>query len=241
MKTITINVPDDATNVTVNYDTPEIKETSEEYLDLMDLIKSLDDGTYNTKYKIGDTFELDLGENGIVHPVITGFHKDCIVNSSLGTAKVTLVTKDLLKNEITMNDNLKMNDDNGSYILGTGAIGGFLCSKLNNYLYYNIYGFTISDDIRSRIAEVYKSNEAYDKQGRKYTQVAPYRLWIPSYDEIKNLEHKDRIKTRKGKPDWYWLRDAYYNYGFRGVGSGGSMGGSSANVSFGVALGFCLN
>ena len=60
-----------------------------------DIIASVNDGTYKSKYKIGDTKSMDLGSEGVVEMQIAAFDADELADGS-GTAAITWISKQLL-------------------------------------------------------------------------------------------------------------------------------------------------
>ena len=62
----------------------------------------IDNGTYASAYKIGDTVPLDLGSEGLVNMQIAAFDTDDLADGS-GKAPITWISKELLKTKYRMN------------------------------------------------------------------------------------------------------------------------------------------
>lgn len=133
------------------------------------------------------------------------------------------------------------------YVEGTGSIGGWENSEMRTYLNETVKPL-IPDTVRAAIKPVTKTHPAYDVDESSFTQTTTDSVWIPSYSEMFNGIYKSlfpdkssRLKKKAGasSASWWWLRSANYAYNFDTVNSDGSNNGSNANISFGVALGFC--
>ena len=208
-----------------------------------EIIAAGEDGTYIDKYQVGDTKELDLGEEGLIKMELVAFDADELADGS-GTAHMTWIAKDLLNSEHTMNS-----DDT--------VEGGWPESDMRAWLQDSILPL-FPDEVRSNIKEVkkysYYSN-SYSDQG---TVASSDMIWIPSHREIYGPEKfyfedagpeylkvspndVSRIKRRAGKPAWWWLRSVYYNYGyFSSVYYNGPEQLSGYTDGNGVAVGFCI-
>ena len=214
-----------------------------------EIIASMDDGTYATKYAVGDTKLLDLGSEGVVCATLIGINVDDLADGS-GKAKMTWLTEQLLKTDHQMNP--YRSGSEGAYTEGTGAIGGWEKSEMRSYMKTTLKPL-IPEAIRNRIAEVTKTQPSYDTTGTtSITQTTQDDVWAPSYNEIfasDGLYHSvfpdkaSRIKQRPGNSSasGWWLRSASDSISFWYVHSNGDWIYSGADYSGGVALGFCLN
>lgn len=215
-----------------------------------EIIASMDDGTYATKYAVGDTKLLDLGREGVVCATLVGIDVDDLADGS-GKAKMTWLTEQLLNTSHRMNPEYSHSE--GAYVEGTGAIGGWEKSEMRTYMKTTLKP-RIPEAIRNRIAEVTKTQPSYDTTGTtSITQTTQDDVWIPSYDELfasDGLYHSvfpdnvSRIKQQPGKAKTstpWWLRSAKTIAEFMTVNSHGDWNYFGAYGSLGVALGFCLN
>lgn len=214
-----------------------------------EIIASMDDGTYATKYAVGDTKLLDLGSEGIVCATLVGIDMDNLTGGG-GKAKMTWLTEQLLNTNHRMNPS--RSGSAGAYIEGTGAVGGWDKCEMRTYLKNTIKPL-IPEAIRNRIAEVTKVHPAYNTSGgNSFMQITRDDVWLPSYDEIFSTDglyhgvfpdNASRIKQTPGNTsanNW-WLRSADGVPYFDCVGSNGGLVSYGAGELRGVVLGFCLN
>ena len=217
------------------------------------IIASMDDGTYATKYSVGDTKLLDLGSEGIVCATLVGIDVDNLADGD-GKAKMTWLTEQLLNTTHPMNPALSGSE--GAYTEGTGAIGGWDKCEMRTYLKNTIKPL-IPEAIRNRIAEVTKVHPAYNTSGgNSFMQITRDDVWLPSYDEIFSTDglyhsvfpyESSRVKQKSGdtSASVWWLRSAIYkdgDYTFWYITKDGrDYNTLPAFMSFGVSLGFCLN
>lgn len=209
-----------------------------------EIIASIDDGTYAEKYSVGDTKQIDLGSEGVVCMTLVGIDVDDLADGS-GKAKMSWLSEELLATSH------RMNPSYSSGVEGTGTIGGWEKSEMRSYMKETLKPL-IPEAVRSRIATVTKTQPAYDTTGTSVTQTTQDDVWVPSYDELygsSGLYHSvfpdnaSRIKRKSGSTsaaNW-WLRSALSTSYFRCVISNGDWDYYYANISDGVALGFCLN
>ena len=66
------------------------------------ILASIADGTYKSKYKVGNYKPLDLGSEGTINMQIAAFNKDTLADGS-GTAAITWISKELLATSKRMN------------------------------------------------------------------------------------------------------------------------------------------
>ena len=205
-----------------------------------EIIASGEDGTYIDKYRIGDTKELDLGEEGVIEMELVAFDADELADGS-GKAHMTWIAKDLLISRHVMN---------AEYT----SKGGWPASDMRAWLQNSILPL-VPDPVRSEIKEVKKYSYSYTGIG---TVSSADRIWIPSHREIfgANYRYENRgpeyleafpdksSRTRKNGDDYYfwWLRSAYASSEsqFCSVGGNGSAYISGAGTNGGVCVGFCL-
>ena len=204
-------------------------------------------GTYKTKYSIGDTKSVDLGTEGTHLMQLVAFDADDKADGS-GKAPMTWVMKDLLKTNHRMN----LSKVDGQE--GTGTLGGYDKTEMKSYLTETILPL-FPADIRNNIVPVMKHQKAYDASGTAFQESTTETLWIPGHKEIFNSTSYDtdgsaysdvfkdsasRIKKRNGSAYFWWLRSANNTASFRGVSSYGYDSNGIASSSNGVCPGFCF-
>lgn len=245
------------TNITANKDVYAAFEQAvvvEEITDSWDtIIANIDNGTYATKYKVGNYKSLDLGTEGTINMQIVAMDEDELASG--GTAPLTFVGMELLATKRRMNE--------GS----TTNAGGWLNSELRGVLDSTIKPL-IPSNVANRINRVNKTYYLYMSDSDKQTMTCVDSLWVPSYRElgfnidmsaastygeetgvIYGLIYKDntsRIKTLNSQATEWWVRSAIKNnynnnphYGYV-TETGYRPNGSPPNKQRGVCLGFCL-
>lgn len=217
------------------------------------IIANVSNGTYSTKYHIGDTKKIDLGAEGEVIMAIAGIDTDDLADNS-GKAPITWISKQLLKTSH------RMNPEKQSGISGTGTLGGWEACEMRSYLINTIKPL-IPEAVRNAIKPVKKYSRIYDVSGSAVNDVLTTEdVWIPSYKEVFGTgretqgptystvfpDKASRIKSKAGnRAAWWWLRSAHSNSTFNnnsffnGVNTSGSYYYYSANDTGGVALCFC--
>lgn len=206
-----------------------------------DILSSLDDGTYKTRFKVGDTRVLDLGPEGRIPMRLVGIDEGVLANCR-GNAKMTWIADETLVHTHTMIESF----DEATPMRWSESD---LRKWLNNYV-----KTLIPEAVRDRIAAVIKCQNVYDPDTVlvTFTEATDDELWIPSYEEIfgptcmhaKTFpDAASRIKYKTGSTSAasWWLRSAYNANYFYYVYSNGDSTYNGANSSRGVALGFCLN
>lgn len=205
-----------------------------------DVFAAIADGTYKTKYAIGDTIPLDLGSEGVVHMQIVAFDTDEKADDT-GKAPITWIAKELLATQRRMNPPYTSKTD------GTGTIGGWEKCEIRTFFKDTIKPL-LPSSLRNAIVEVYKEQGAYYISGgseMSYTQTTTDDLWIPSADEMTTTYNsvystdESRKKTLAGSSTFvgWHLRNRYSTTFFRNVNKNGevSLGTSTA----GICLCFC--
>lgn len=214
-----------------------------------DIFAAEQDGTYSTKYSIGDTKMLDLGTEGQHLMEIVAFDTDDKADGS-GKAKITWISKDQLATTHVMNASQKTVDGETAY-----TAGGWEHSDMRDYLKTTIKPL-IPQTVRDAIVPVTKIQSIYTDGAKvKDGQTTTDDVWIPSNHEVgfgtdyettgavysgKFTNNASRIKKRNGSAKYWWLRSAGNANRFRYVNSSGFSSDNDANIaSYGVALGFC--
>lgn len=206
-----------------------------------DILDAENDGTYSTKYSVGDTKKVTINGNDVYMQVVA-FDADALTGG--GTAKITWLAKNFAETH-------KMNETN------TNA-DGWAASNMRTWLRDTVYT-SLDSDLKSAIKEVDKTY--YDKTSDT-TKTVSDTLWIPSwrevglsttnascessgpiYSDIFTSDNATRIKynMNSGSAANWWLRSAYSSYttGFMSVYSNGGDSSYSANSANGVVFGFC--
>lgn len=205
------------------------------------------DGTYKTKYKIGDMVPLDLGSEGLINMQIVAFDADTLADGS-GTAAISWVAKELLKTAHRWNPAYVTNTE------GTGAFGGWEKSELRSYLKESIYPM-LPSVVKDAIASV--SKVSYTKNSSIQGDVLSTEdVWIPSIREMRGgtlrestgvtykgffPDYNSRIKTIVGSSTkrTYWTRSFDYDGGASVITTDGFNDSSEAKNNNYVCLGFC--
>ena len=212
-----------------------------------EIIANVSNGTYSTKYHVGDTKKIDLGTEGEVIMTIVGIDADDLADNS-GKAPMTWISKQLLKTRRRMNPSYSSDTE------GTGSLGGWEKTEMRSYLKETVKPL-IPETVRNAIKPVKKYSRIYNVSGSAVNDVLTTEdVWIPSYKEVfgSDLEtlgptysttfpdNASRIKSKVGSSAaWWWLRSAHNAGYFRNVYTDGSSYNSNATSTGGVALGFC--
>ena len=204
-----------------------------------EILASGEDGSYTDKYDIGDTKELDLGEEGLILMELVAMDEDELADES-GYAHMTWIAKDLLKSEY------RIHFDYDTY-------DGWPTSDMRTWLRETILPL-IPTEIRTGIKTVKKYTECpgYD------TFISEDKIWIPSqfevfpeepYDDSHGIYYKasfpDNSSRIRCRPDtstasWWWLRTDDYWISVMGVGADGDYWGDYCTSKGGVVIGFCI-
>ncbi len=200
--------------------------------DWTNIIASELDGTYLTKYKIGDTKYQIIGDY-LVDLEIIAFDKDDLADGS-GKAHITWLGRHIVFLS-------KMNST-------ASNAGGWGSCELRS----NLISMLEASD--ATFKNVVKSvNKTYYNYTTSTTETIADMIWIPSVLEVNGtmtpIESSgvtyDNITTSRcnniNNNYGWWLRSTYSNArDFRYIStSGGSGNSTSANTTFGVVLGVC--
>ena len=218
-----------------NYPTSEYSTITDSWAQI---VAAISDGSYATKYNVGDTKAISI--NGVDdYMVLIAKDTDVLADGS-GNAKTTWLSKGLFA---THNMNTQSTNANG-----------WAQSGMRTWLRETILP-TLDSTIRSGIKEVTKTY--YDKTTSSTLSVSD-TVWIPSAREMfGGTSYEDsgcdytslfnsnsaRIKyNTSGSANIWWLRSANSNNdtNFRFVNTNGIVSGGSASIAYGVALGFSI-
>lgn len=219
------------------------------------IFAAIDNGTYKTKYHIGNYKPLDLGSEGVVNMQIVAMDADAKADGT-GTAPITWISEQLLATKHRMNPALT--GAAGNRTIGTGTIGGWGESEMRSWLKSTIKPL-ILPEVSSRIVEVSKATYIYNSdETTTKNAITTDDVWIPSYREIfgdtgresegiyysgvfNSAEMRKKMKVNESSAAHWWLRSAYSTTAFRFVFDSGNV--YDVNIAedsaFGVALGFC--
>ena len=203
-----------------------------------------DNGTYSTKYSVGDTKRL-VYNNTNVYAQIVAMDEDERSDGN-GYAKITWILKPILELQ-------KMNSTNATS-------GGWAESEMRSYIRETCLT-RLPSDIQNRIVSVNKTY--YDYSTISTLSIAD-TVWIPSFYEVTGNSSigessgvnypylygtyvydrgaPNRVKYRldNSSADNWWLRSASNATSFRYINStGGGSNVRSASNSYGLVLGFC--
>ena len=194
------------------------------------IINNIDNGTYSTKYKVGNYKPLDLGTEGTINMQIVAMDADELASG--GTAPLTFIAMELLATIVKYNS--------------------FGVNKVKQLLDNTVYPL-LSSSIKTRLQRVIKHSAVYQNANSISSEI----LWIPSARELNDSNapetfgvkydsvYKDdnsRIKSIGATTNAYWTRSGQINRtGYqKAVLESGSFMYSANSESFGVCLGFCL-
>lgn len=207
-----------------------------------EILAAINDGTYATKYAVGDTKLMSINGSD-VYVQLVAMDADPLADESGNTAPTSWVVKTSLTNHV-------MNPTS------TNANGWAAC-EMRSWLRETAIAW-LPESIQAAIKEVTKTYYDFTTAG---TLSIADTVWIPSYHEVfggtstsyetsgpdytavfSSSDKRIRYNLSGAAMSW-WLRSAYSSSSsnFRYVTtSGGSSAGNSTNSSYGVLLGFCL-
>lgn len=205
------------------------------------IIANIDNGTYATKYKIGNYKPLDLGTEGTINMQIVAMDADELASGN-GAAPLTFIAMELLNTQTTLG---------GSY-----DNTNFINSDIRAYLNSTIYNL-LPTNIKARVSRVNKVTKSFFNGTNDRNYVSTELLWLPSDAEIYGRDRFNEstgvmyttlysdiaslVRKRLGTAETWATRSANNNSNFVGVGSDGAKTSASlGNYLYGVCLGFCL-
>lgn len=204
-----------------------------------EIFQAESDGSYKTKYNVGDTKYLVIGGTYVLMQIIA-FDRDILSSDHTSTAKITWLAKGL-------SFQFLMNFKNVTE-------GGWVDCECRKFLSDTIYE-QIPENVRNRILAVDKTY--ITTWSSSSTATVSDKLWIPSAREMfggSSYENSgvdytdfftgnsDRIKhnglSTNGASAW-WLRSVYSSTYFRYISYTGSVDSTTASSDNGLVLGFC--
>lgn len=204
------------------------------------IIANIDNGTYSTKYEVGDYKPIDLGSTyGVANMQIVAMDTDELVGG--GYAPLTFLSKEQLNQASKMNST------------ATNA-NGFPATDIMKPLLNNTLYPLLPTNVKNRIQTV---NKTYYDYTTNSTLTTTEKIFIPSRREMFGgisyetsgvmytsffTDAAARRKPRNGESKSYWLRTACKdnNTNFMSLLGNGSSYNNSASTSTGICLGFCL-
>lgn len=211
------------------------------------IIANIDNGTYKTKYSIGDYKPLDLGTEGIINMQIVAMDADELADGS-GYAPLTFIGMELL--------NTLRSYSYYHYPDSTTPPQGWNNCTLRNTLNNDVLAL-VPAAVRARINTVKK---VHGLNNSTSTQTSYDKLWIPNLYEITGITTREntppsysqiyksdanRTKNRNGTATQYWMRTGRKekNQFLFVTNDGAANAGNSqafSNSSTAICLGFCL-
>ena len=198
------------------------------------------DGTYSTKYSVGDTKVVDIDGTGVLMKIVA-MDTDVLTSDTSKTAPITWISAGILEMR-------GMNSTNTT-------AGGWADSEMRTYMRETLFP-KIEQTVRLNIKEVNKTYKSVTPTNGVLT--AADTVWIPSSREIfGGTSYEDsgpiyssvfdsaanRIKKQGGyglgSANIWWLRSAGSAAGFRCVYDNGNESSNGASNACGLVLGFC--
>ena len=204
------------------------------------ILANEDNGTYSTKYSIGDTRIVSIGGEDVLMEIVA-FDTDDLAAG--GKAKITWISYGFIERR-AMNASVT-------------SANGWADTEMRSYLRDTLYP-TIESTVRSAIKEVTKTYRV--KSPSDTTASVTDTVWIPSHKEIgftntsyiestgvvyssKFTDNASRVKKEGqygfGSRDGWWLRSAVSTGGFSCVNGSGDEDTGAATNQRGLVLGFC--
>jgi hypothetical protein len=226
------------------------------------ILASIADGTYKTKYKIGNYKGLTYGEYAQNIPVqIVAFDKDDLADGS-GKAAITWILRPArLICQANRQTGQETTDEAGNNVMveGTGSYGGWPKSYMRTYI--QSIEQQIQENVRNNIKEVKKTSISVNINNQIEEVVSADRLWIPSAREVFGNDTSyetagamytsffsygnNKIKINMyGQTTLWWLRTAvkgafngisnnFYNVTTNGAAYDGQMCTNTCSTCFG--------
>ena len=204
-----------------------------------DIFQAESDGSYKTKYSVGDTKYLVIGGTYVLMQIIA-FDRDILSSDHTSTAKITWLAKGL-------SFQFPMNFEDVTE-------GGWADCECRKFLSDTIYG-QIPENVRNKIVAVDKTYIATSSSSS--TATVSDKLWIPAAREIvggssyenSGVDYTDFFTGSSVKIKHYglltnsasswWLRSVGSYTQFRYVAANGNISALTAYTSNVFPLGFC--
>ena len=214
-----------------------------------EILEACGDGTYASKYNVGDTKIVEIDGNAVGFRIIAK-DKD-VLASGEGNAPLTWLSMGIL--EMRQMNAAQKTSGNAT----TWTAGGWANSDMRNYLRETLLP-KFPEIVRLNIKEVNKTYRM--KSPSDTTETIADTLWIPSYKEVgftnssyiesDGVVYSDVFTSNAnrivkqgnlglGSANYWWLRSAYNANSFSRVLNNGGEYSYDANSSHGLVLGFC--
>lgn len=211
---------------------------------------AVDNGTYASKYHVGDYKPLTLSTGEVVYMQIVGMDVDKTTTGE--TAALSWLSMDCLNTTHSMNST-------------ETKANGWAASGMRSWLQSTVYS-TLPSNVKRNIVTVQKT---YYDDTTKRTLTCNDTLWIPSVREVagdaQNAQYDAegwgtyessgaiygycadaavKQKSHQGTPEWWWLRTAFSlpSSDFQDISNQGFVmkGSNRATYPLSVVLGFCM-
>lgn len=205
-----------------------------------DIITACGNGTYATKYSVGDTKAIEIG-GSTYYMQLVAMDADVLDSDGTTTVPTTWLMWKKYYTTHTMNSTATTS-------------GGWEASGMRSWLSGTVFPL-LPSEVQAGIKEVRKYSDTYESAIVHDQQTAD-KLWIPSAREVfggSSYEQTGPLYTEvyanntrrikydsSGSANIWWLRSATSATAFRSVYSGGNAGSSSAGNTSGVVLGFSI-
>lgn len=227
-------------NIQANTNVYAVFESAVEDVEIADswdtIIANIDNGTYKTRYKLGNYKPLDLGTEGIVNMQIVAFDGDELTAG--GYAPITFIAKDLLSSDVKM--------------YNSSASITYTQSLVHQRLDTTIRG-KIPSNVQARLCSVVKPTRTYSGT----TSNNQLDLWVPSLRELNiNIPAREEtsgivynaiypnsastIRSKNSTPYYYWTRSIKQKGYVYYITVDGDNTTASMTATAGICLGFCL-
>lgn len=217
------------------------------YLDPWDdVFDAVEDGTYKSKYAVGDTIPLNLGSEGKINMQIAAFDADDLADGT-GKAAISWVAKELLKTK------RRMNVAYTEGVEGTGSYYGWEQSEMRRYLDETIKGL-MPQNVRNQILSVVKTQYAVGMTGSDYTKTTHDEVWLLTSSEARSTGIYGGIFTDAGSsactsrqkcivgtstPVKWWTRHSINSLTYHAMYADGNYDNDACENQYGVCIGFC--
>ena len=207
-----------------------------------EIITASDNGTYDSKYNVGDTKSMVIDGNTYYFQLVA---KDADVLASDGTTTVPMtwvMFKKVYLTEHVINENSTLNSS-------------WETVSLRSWLNDTIFPL-MPAEVRTAIKEVRKYSDGYVDGAIIHDQVTADKLWVPSAREVTGgssyeqsgpiysevfSSNANRVKYSQSVVARSWaLRTNHSGVNNRIVSSNGSVDNASIDSAYGIAIGFCI-
>ena len=163
----------------------EVAEISDSW---EEIIAACNDGTYASKYKVGNYKPLEFvsgSETFTINMQIVEKDERVLTSNESEKAPLTWKSMSTFKYECAFNDSTAKNNEDGTYVEGTGYIGGWFSSKLRNYCNNTLKSY-IPTTVKDALKQVKVKDEGcYDSSGSMLTQrLSDDYIFVPSYNDL---------------------------------------------------------